>query len=93
MLSIVRRKGVLSGVHVVYSHRLKCCTLYATEELRQASGVGDGEGAPLVNPSAQEARCAGKSCHGPAMILPCYCLLLVLLFDMHNRLHELGPWP
>jgi hypothetical protein len=51
-------------------HYLKCCLLYATEELWEASGVGDGEGPPLVNPSAQEATCAGKSCHGAAMVLP-----------------------
>ena len=73
MLSIVRYKGAISGAHVVYSHCLKCCTLYATEELRQASGVGDGERAPLVNPSAQEARCAGQSCYGLAMVLPVAC--------------------
>ena len=51
-------------------HYLKCCLLYATEELWEASGVGHGEGPPLVNPSAQEATCAGKSCHGAAMVLP-----------------------
>ncbi len=89
MLSIVRHKSALSGVHVVCSHSLKCRILCATEKLWKASGVGDGEGPPLVNPSAQEARCAGKSCHGPAMILPWSCLLLVLLFDMRNTLHEL----
>ena len=75
----------------VCSYCLKCCILFVTEELWQASGVGDGEGPPLVNPSAQEAKCAGKSCRGPAMILPWSCLLLIPLFDMHKTMHELGP--
>ena len=76
MLPIVRHKSALSGVHTVCSHCLKCCTLYATEELQQASGVGDREGPPLVNPSAQEARRAGTSCHGPAMTLPPACAVV-----------------
>ena len=72
-------------------YSFRCCLLSATEELWEASGVGDGEGPPLVNPSAQEARCAGKSCHGPAYCLCCSWTCITNCMSLALKM-LLMPW-